>query len=45
MMEAGEIEEARTLYQLALLHANTPDLISLKGQAQSALNELRTSLQ
>jgi hypothetical protein len=45
MMEAGEIEEATTLYQLALLHANTPDLASLKGQAQNALNELRTSLQ
>lgn len=44
-MEAGKIEEATTLYQLALLHANTPDLDSLKGQAESALNELRTSPQ
>lgn len=45
MREAGEIREATTLYQLALLHANTPDLVTFKGQAQSALNELRTSLQ
>jgi hypothetical protein len=45
VMEAGEIREARTLYQLALLHANTPDLASVKEQAQSALDELRTSLQ
>jgi hypothetical protein len=45
MMEAGEIREARTLYQLALLHANTPDLASVKEQAQTALNELRISFQ
>lgn len=43
--DAGEIREATTLYQLALLHANTPDLASLKGQAQSALDVLQTSLQ
>lgn len=45
MMEAGEVREATILYHLALLHANTPDLASLKGQAQRALNDLRTSLQ
>ena len=43
MLEAGEIQEASTVYQFALLHANTPELAPLKAQAESALNELRTS--
>ena len=43
MVEAGEIQEASTVYYLALLHANTPDLASLRTRAQSALNELQTS--
>jgi hypothetical protein len=43
MIEAGEIKEASTIYQFALAHANTPELTSLKAQAETALNELRTS--
>jgi hypothetical protein len=43
MIEAGEIQEASTIYQFALVHANTPELTSLKVQAETALNGLRTS--
>jgi hypothetical protein len=43
MIEAGEIQEASTIYQFALVHANTPELTSLKVQAETALNELRIS--
>jgi hypothetical protein len=43
MIKAGEVQEASTIYQFALVHANTPELTSLKAQAETALNELRTS--